>query len=176
MLTFVQSVVRAVHKACRVRTPARWLGLIALIAAFTGLAAQAEPRWAASLELYAAQLKGSIPNYSQKFQPNHQTLEGSFSAVSTPIFASKYSFCSVFRDLQDCHTFAPLEAQNLRKFLSNFFIFLLKFQQKSQFFFAISVEFCTNFNQNFSEFRQMIQKMLTNPQISEFPMKSDKIF
>ena len=63
-----------------------------------------------------------------------QTLEGSFSAVSTPIFTSKYSFCSVFRDLQDYHTFAPLEAQNLRKFLSNVFIFLLKFQQKSRFF------------------------------------------
>ena len=31
-----------------------------------------------------------------------QTLEGSFSAVSAPIFATKYSFCSIFRDLQDC--------------------------------------------------------------------------
>ena len=28
-----------------------------------------------------------------------QTSEGSFSAVSTPIFASKHSFCSIFRDL-----------------------------------------------------------------------------
>ena len=79
-------------------------------------------------------VKSSIPNFSQIFQPNHQTLEGSFSAVSTPIFASKASFCSVFRNLQDCHTFAPLETQNLHKFLSNFFIFLLKFQQKSRFF------------------------------------------
>ena len=43
MLTFVQSVARAVHNACRVRTPTRWLGLIALVAALTGLAAQAEP-------------------------------------------------------------------------------------------------------------------------------------
>ena len=63
-----------------------------------------------------------------------KTLEGSFSAVSTPIFASKYSFCSAFRDLQDCHTFAPLETQNLRKFLPNVFICLLKFLQKSRFF------------------------------------------
>ena len=30
-----------------------------------------------------------------------QTLEGSFSSVSTPIFATKYSFCSISRDLQD---------------------------------------------------------------------------
>ena len=36
---------------------------------------------------------------------------GSFSAVSTPIFATKYSFCSIFRDLQDLHTFAPLQSK-----------------------------------------------------------------
>ena len=30
-----------------------------------------------------------------------QTLEGSFSAVSTPIFATKYSFCKIFQDLQN---------------------------------------------------------------------------
>ena len=38
-------------------------------------------------------LKGSISNlklYSD-FQPNDQTLEGSFSSVSTPNFARKYS-------------------------------------------------------------------------------------
>ena len=40
-----------------------------------------------------------------------QTVQGSFSAVSAPIFATKYSFWSVFRDPQDCHTFAPLEIQ-----------------------------------------------------------------
>lgn len=36
-------------------------------------------------------------------------LESSFSALSTPIFATKYSFCriSIFRDLQFLHTFAP---------------------------------------------------------------------
>ena len=103
----------------------------------------------------APKLQSSIPNFSQIFQPNHQTLEGSFSAVSTPIFASKYSFCSVFRNLQDCHTFAPLEAQNLCKFLSNFFTFLLKFQQKSRFFSKISSNFAPilmKFSQNFDEY------------------------
>ena len=44
-----------------------------------------------------------------------QTLEGSFSAVSTPVFASKYSFFQVFRDLQDSQTFAPLRTQHFRK-------------------------------------------------------------
>ena len=37
-----------------------------------------------------------------------QTLEGSFSAVWTATIATKGSFCSVFRDLQDLHSFAPL--------------------------------------------------------------------
>ena len=31
----------------------------------------------------------------------HHSFRGSFSAVSTPIFATKYSFCSIFRDLQN---------------------------------------------------------------------------
>ena len=45
MLKFVTSVARAVHTACRVRSSARWRwpGLIALVAALTGLTAQAEP-------------------------------------------------------------------------------------------------------------------------------------
>ena len=51
----------------------------------------------------------------RNFQPNDRSLEGSFSAVSAPISASKYSFCSICRDLQDCHTFAPLETENLNK-------------------------------------------------------------
>ena len=40
------------------------------------------------------------------------TLEGSFSSVSTPKFASKYSFVSIFRDLSDPYSFAPLHIQN----------------------------------------------------------------
>ena len=31
----------------------------------------------------------------------HHSFRGSFSAVSTPIFATKYSFCSIFQDLQN---------------------------------------------------------------------------
>ena len=49
-------------------------------------------------------------------EPNHQTLEGSFSAVSKPIFATKlYSFFSIFRDLQDLQSFAPRRSQNFSK-------------------------------------------------------------
>ena len=39
----------------------------------------------------------------------------SFSAISAPIFASKYAFDSIFQALQDLHTFAPLQSQNFSK-------------------------------------------------------------
>ena len=62
------------------------------------------------------------------FQLNDQTLEGSFSAVSTPNFATKASFFSIFRDLQDLQSFAPLRSQNCNKNLSNFFQFCKMYQ------------------------------------------------
>ena len=42
-------------------------------------------------------------------------LAGSFSAVSKRNFARKYAFDSIFQDLQDLHTFAPLQSQNFRE-------------------------------------------------------------
>ena len=82
-------------------------------------------------------------NLSPILQPNDQTLEGSFSSVSKPIFATKYSFFSIFQDLQDSHTFAPLRIQNTRKNSSNFFEFLLEFLQKI----IIFRQFSSNFGQ-----------------------------
>jgi hypothetical protein len=61
-----------------------------------------------------------------------ETLEGSFSAVSTPIFATKYSFCelcSIFRDLQVLHSFAPLRIQKFCKLCQTFCNFLLQILQ-----------------------------------------------
>ena len=42
---------------------------------------------------------------------NYLTLEVSFSSVSTAAIARKEAFCSIFRALQDLHSFAPLESQ-----------------------------------------------------------------
>ena len=44
-----------------------------------------------------------------------QQFEGSFSAVSKPIFASKHSFCSIFQDLQDLCTSARIQTQQISK-------------------------------------------------------------
>ena len=63
----------------------------------------------------------------------------SFSAVSRPNFTSKYSFFSIFQDLQDPHTFAPLHIQNLQIF-SNF---SLKNDEFSRFL-QIFGEICSN--------------------------------
>ena len=69
----------------------------------------------------APKLEDTVPYLSQILQPNDQTLEGSFSAVSTPIFASKYSLESIFRDLQYLHTFAPLRSQKIQFKIVNIF-------------------------------------------------------
>ena len=49
-----------------------------------------------------------------------QTLEGSFSAVSTATIATKYSFCRVFRDLQDLFSLEQLNIQLLQIFKTFF--------------------------------------------------------
>ena len=51
----------------------------------------------------------------------HTSTFGPFSVVSTPIFASKSSFFSISRDLQDVHSFAPVQSQQFSNFVSNDF-------------------------------------------------------
>ena len=84
------------------------------------------------------------------------TLRGSFSAVSTPIFASKYSLESSWRDLTDLHTFAPLRSQNFSQKSSTFFReWILNFR----FCFIFYVEFCifsANFLWNFVRISRQI--------------------
>ena len=82
-----------------------------------------------------------------------QTLGGSFSSVSKPIFASKYAFCSIFRDLQDLQTFAPLQIQNFRDFsifrkICNFFEIFCKILRNF-------VIFRSDFHGNLLEFHRI---------------------
>ena len=81
-----------------------------------------------------------------------QTLQCSFSSVSTPPIARVGAFFSIFHDLQDIHAFAPLQTQNFRKILSFFFEILQKilkilqnFGQILLDFHEISPEFHVNF-------------------------------
>ena len=45
----------------------------------------------------------------------HHSFGGSFSAGSTPIFASKYAFCSIFQNLQENHLLASKFCKFLKK-------------------------------------------------------------
>ena len=53
-------------------------------------------------------MTGATPVWDPHFI---ETLEGSFSAGSTPLIARVGAFFSIFRDLQDLHSFAPLESK-----------------------------------------------------------------
>ena len=75
-----------------------------------------------------------------------KTLTGSFPSVSTPIFATKYAFFRIFRDLQDSETFARLHTQNFAKFWHYF----------------------SKFSENFDKFWQM--------EIFNFHCENDLIF
>ena len=49
----------------------------------------------------------------------HHSFRGSFSAVSKPIFATKYAFFSIFRDLQDGLAKFSQKLQNFGEFRKN---------------------------------------------------------
>ena len=85
-----------------------------------------------------------------------QTSTGSFPAVSTPIFAIKYSLERSWRDLQDLDAFVPLRPQYFSKLSSNFFAFFGKitdlnstkihhFEFFSSIFAQIFMKCCRNF-------------------------------
>ena len=46
---------------------------------------------------------------------NLATLDGSFSAASTPLIARLGAFFRIFQNLQDLHSFAPLQTRNFSK-------------------------------------------------------------
>ena len=60
------------------------------------------------------------PHLGDLYAESGQTLQCSFSSVSTPPIARGGAFFSIFHDLQDIHAFAPLETQNFRKILLDF--------------------------------------------------------
>ena len=60
------------------------------------------------------------PRYRASRQPRcvlqeYQQQKSAKIDVTTPIFASKYSFFQIFRDLHVLHTFAPLRSKSFRK-------------------------------------------------------------
>ena len=107
-----------------------------------------------------------------------QTLEGSFSAVSRPPIARVGAFFTVFRDLQDCHSFAPLRIQNFSKNVPKFFHNFTDFLQNFAKFLSKIGQISTKFHQNFTEFAVSSVKsrnLLRSPEISLDLLRSPEI-
>ena len=100
--------------------------------------------WLENWSLIRSQTTVFNSNFPAK---NCRTCRGSFFAVSKPNFATKYSFCSIFRDLQDKHTFAPLQSQGFRKTRPTFFT-----RMNNAFHFIHSIHFYQNCDEFFAEF------------------------
>ena len=86
------------------------------------------------------------------------TLGGSFSSVWTATIARVGAFFSIFRALQDLHSFAPLQIQKFCKKLPNFFLqFPVNFH-KFAIFQVNFVVFRPDFDENLSEFQEIAAK------------------
>ena len=87
----------------------------------------------------------------------------SFSAVSKPNFASKYSLESSWRDLQDLHAFAPLSNQNFSLTSSMFFAFSQFYFQNSR----ILMKILRNFSSFYGKDKNLLDVILKFPEISQ---------
>ena len=114
------------------------------------------------VRLALALLRGGLTGATPLWNPHFiETLEGSFSSVSTATIARVGAFFRVFQDLQDLHSFAPLRTQ----------FFKAKFQissEKSTFFsselanllFLLQfIVFLTDFDEKYSGFHQIFRNL-----------------
>ena len=106
----------------------------------------------------------------QLYTESGQTLQGSFSAVSKPNFASKYALESSRRDLHNALLCTVFESQFFRKTfakISSFFSqFLLFFRDFSRFF--------RNFAKILPEFLEISRKSIKFANFYEFQGVPDK--
>ena len=110
-----------------------------------------EPRWKCGRTLVERfdEVKFGI------FQRKSANLKGLVLFCIEADFCSQILiFLSILRDLQDLHTFAPLQAQNLCKNSSNFFSHFCSDFCKNPDFSTIFIEVCTDFDDFCSEFRR----------------------
>ena len=87
------------------------------------------------------------PQHLSHITLSHHPFQASFSAGSTPIFASKYAFFSIFRDLQEYHLLASKFCKFLQNFCKKFAKILQNLQKFSEFFKILKIlpNFCQNF-------------------------------
>ena len=99
---------------------------------------------------------------------------GSFSAVSKPQIARVGAFFSIFQDLQDYNTSAPLRSQNLSNKVVTIFQFSNIFKENVAFFELFSANFAIfarKFHENLAELRENPRKCGKSTRFAEFSLK-----
>ena len=105
------------------------------------------------------------PGWGTSAHPGWGTLDDSFSSVWTATIARVDAFCSIFFNLQDVPSFAPLQTQILQVFCR----FFAKFAEFNSANFANwFCKFCKSDCNNFSE---LLQNLLNFAKICHFSMK-----
>ena len=126
---------------------------------------------AAAAELEAKELAGESKVLTPVRATTHDSFRGSFSAVSTPPIARVGAFFSIFRDLQDFHSFAPLRIQNFSKKRASFFHIFTEISQNFTKFRSKSIEFQRNFAGISPKFHRTNSEFRLVPKInSKFPI------
>ena len=98
--------------------------------------------------------------------PKAQISDGSFSSVSTPIFATKASFFSIFRDLQN----HPAEFCKILQNSAKFSKILVKFQDSGKMLLIFS-----NFLQNFAKSCKFLENLARSFCRSRKMLKNDAL-
>ena len=89
---------------------------------------------------------------SSDFEPNEQTLEGSFSSVSMPNFA-RSTHWKARDEIYKIYMLLHRSDLNISaKFHQTFSNFSVMFFAKFSYFRRIFIEFCSDFDENLSEF------------------------
>ena len=121
-----------------------------------------------------------VERFDTEFNPDFSAKSPNFRGLV--LFCIEADFCTQIRILQHFSRttrFAILCTASISKFELNFVKLFRIFAQnfaKNRYFSTFFIEFCTDFDQNFTEFRRIFQKMMSNPKNAEFPMDSSRFF
>ena len=127
-----------------------------------------------------AVLPALVERFDTEFNPDFSAKSPNFRGLV--LFCIEADFCTQIRILQHFSRttrFAILCTDSISKFDLNFVKLFRIFAQnfaKICYFSTFFIEFCIDFDQNFTEFRRIFQRMMSNPQNAEFPMDSSRFF
>ena len=120
-----------------------------------------------------------VERFDTEFNPDFSAKSPNFRGLV--LFCIEADFCTqirIFQHFSRTTRFALLCTAPISKFEQNFVKLCLDFLPnfcKNHYFPKFFIEFCTDFDQNFTEFRRILQRMMSNPKNAEFPMDCSRI-